>query len=184
VPPEQPGLLIQHDPATFCDLKNAEACHVNRQASTLWRLHQDQYNQRNLRTVFSPMHLYSERRSNELLDVHLPSAGSVFFQTPTIFERRVKPRSTDKFSARVWGVDTEDEAFAFDCEIENISHSGVYLAMPWQAKLFSSISLVVHLSKSPKARVTAAIKGTVMRNELQRDGQHGVAVRINEHTFL
>jgi hypothetical protein len=184
VRPEQPGLLIQHDPATFCDLKNAEACHVNRQISTLWPLHQDQYNPRNLMTVFSTMRLYCEQRSNELLDVHLPNGASAFFQTPTIFERRVKPRSTDKFSARVWGVDTEDEAFGVDCKIENISRSGVYLAMPWQVKLFSTISLVVYLSKSPKARVTAAIKGTVMRNDLQRDGQHGVAVRINEHTFL
>jgi PilZ domain len=184
VRPEQPGLLNQHDPATFCDLKNAEACHLNRQTSTLWPLHQDQYNVRNLTTGFSIMRLYCEQRSNELLDVHLPSAGSAFFQTPTIFERRVKPRSTDNFSARVWGVDTEDEAFAFDCKIENISRSGVYLAMPWQVKLFSTISLVVHLSKSPEARVTAAIKGIVMRNDLQRDGQHGVAVRINEHTFL
>ena len=131
------------------------------------------------------MRLDREQRSHEFLDVHLSFAESAFFHTPnSIFERRAKPRSTDNLPARVWGVDTEDEAFSIDCEIENISRSGVYLTMPWQVKLFSKISLVVRLSNRRKEGVTAAIKGSVMRNDLQPDGRHGIAVRINEHTFI
>jgi hypothetical protein len=51
-------------------------------------------------------------------------------------------------------------------------------------KFSSSISLVVHLLNGPVDGMVAAIKGTVMREELKSDGHRGIGIRITEHKFL
>ena len=100
-----------------------------------------------------------EQRASYILDGHLPLVQSVFRT-----ERRVKPRSTKALPARVWGVDNEDQPFSFDCKVDNISGSGVYLRMPRLMRFSSAISLVVRLLNGPMEGATAAIKGIVIRD--------------------
>ena len=123
-----------------------------------------------------------EQRANEVLDGHL------FFLNPISFsfgsskrrERRVKPRVNDSLPARVWGIDTEGEMLSLDCQLDNLSASGLYLRLPWQLKLSSQISLVVQLLSGS----TAAIRGKVLRDDPQLDGSRGIAVKITEHRIL
>lgn len=131
------------------------------------------------------MSLNLEQRANALLDVHLPLTRSSYFHRPSgIFERRAKPRSSAALPARVWGVDSDDQAFSFDCEVENLSSSGAYLTIPRRMEFSSGISLVVHLLHSPDGQLTAGIKGRVVRVEPQPDGRHGVAVKTTDYQFL
>jgi hypothetical protein len=84
----------------------------------------------------------------------------------------------------VWGVDSEDQPFSFDCNVENISGSGVYLRMPRRMKFSSAISLVVRLLNGPVEGATAAIKGIVIRDQVETDGHRGIGIRIVEHRFI
>jgi len=120
-----------------------------------------------------------EQRANYILDRHLPTVQSVFRT-----ERRTKPRSNDALPARVWGVDSEDQPFSIDCNVENISSSGVYLRMPRRMKFSSAISLVVRLLNGPMEGAAAAIKGIVIRDQVEADGQPGIGIRIVEHRFI
>jgi PilZ domain-containing protein len=129
--------------------------------------------------------LTCEQRANQFLDVHLPSAQPPSFHRRRLaIERRAKARSCEVVQARVWGVDVHNEAFSFDCEIENISSAGMYLTVPCQIKFSSEISLVVRLLHSPDGIVTAGIRGKVIRDEPQPDGSHGIAVMTSEYEFL
>ena len=120
-----------------------------------------------------------EQRANYILDGHLPIAQPVFRT-----ERRVKPRSTKVLPARVWGVDSEDQPFSFDCKVDNISGEGVYLRIPRRMKFSSAISLVVRLLNGPVEGAAAAIKGIVIRDQVEADGHRGIGVRIVEHRFI
>ena len=99
-------------------------------------------------------------------------------------ERRREPRLAHSFPARVWGVDVDQEAFGLDCVLDDISPSGLYLRIPWQIKLLSQISLVVHLLNGANEGSTAAIKGKVIRDKAEADGKRGIAVVITEYCFL
>lgn len=125
-----------------------------------------------------------EQRANYILDGHLPIGEAVFRTRCSPVERRAKPRSNDSLPARVWGVDSEDQPFSFDCQVENISGSGIYLRMPRRMKFFSAISLVVRLLNGPVEGAAAAIKGIVIRDQMESDGRSGVGIRIVEHRFI
>jgi hypothetical protein len=120
-----------------------------------------------------------EQRANYILDGHLPTVQSVFRT-----ERRTKPRSNDALPARVWGVDSEDQPFSIDCNVANISSSGVYLRMSRRMKFSSAISLVVRLLNGPMEGAAAAIKGIVIRDQVEADGHRGIGIRIVEHRFI
>ena len=125
-----------------------------------------------------------EQRADYILDGHLLSAESVFLTRRPPVERRAKPRSNDALPARVWGVDSEDQPFTFECLVENISGSGIYLRMPRRMKFSSAISLVVRLLNGPIEGAAAAIKGIVIRDQMESDGHRGVGIRIVEHRFI
>jgi len=125
-----------------------------------------------------------EQRANYILDGHLPLAEPVFHTRRRPVERRAKPRSNDSLPARVWGVDIEDQPFSFDCLVHNISGSGLYLRLPRRMKFSSAISLVVRLLNGPVEGAAAAIKGTVIRDQMDPDGHRGVGIRIVEHRFI
>src|SRR5215467_2074664 len=125
-----------------------------------------------------------EQRADYILDGHLLDAETVFFTRQPPVERRAKPRSNDALPARVWGVDCEDHPFSFDCHVENISGSGIYLRMPRRMKFSSAISLVVRLLNGPVEGAVAAIKGIVIRHQMESDGHSGVGIRIVEHRFI
>ncbi|HEV8427408.1 MAG TPA: PilZ domain-containing protein [Pyrinomonadaceae bacterium] len=112
----------------------------------------------------------------------MPNAAFHIRSTP--LERRSKPRSQDVLPARVWGVDIDDQPFSIDCHLDNISASGLYLRLPRRMKFSSSISLVVRLLNGPVEGMVAAIKGTVMREELKSDGHRGIGIRITQHEFI
>jgi len=124
-----------------------------------------------------------EQRANYILDGHLIAESALRTRRPPI-ERRAKPRSSDALPARVWGVDSEDQPFSFDCQVDNISGSGIYLRMPRRMKFSSAISLVVRLLNGPVEGVTAAIKGIVIRDQMEPNGYSGVGIRIVEHRFI
>jgi hypothetical protein len=125
-----------------------------------------------------------EQRSNYILDRHLPLAESSSDCRPTPVERRAKPRAREALPARVWGVDVEDQPFSFDCHLDNMSGSGLYLRIPRRLRFSSVISVVVRLLSGPVEGMAAAIKGTVIRDELKPDGHRGVGIRIVEHKFI
>jgi hypothetical protein len=128
--------------------------------------------------------MHCEQRANYILDGHLPIAESVFRTRREPLERRAKPRSNDALPARVWGVDSEDQPFSFECLVENISGSGLYLRLPRRLKFSSAISLVVRLLNGPVEGAAAAIKGIVIRDQMHTDGHRGFGIRIVEHRFI
>ena len=128
--------------------------------------------------------MHCEQRANYILDCHLRLPNTAFRAQRTPVERRSKPRSHDVLPARVWGVDIDDQPFSYDCQLDNISASGLFLRLPRRMKFSSSISLVVRLLNGPDESTVAAIKGTVMREELKSDGDRGIGIRITEHTFI
>ena len=125
-----------------------------------------------------------EQRANYTLDYHLPISETAFRLSRSVFERRAKPRSQNKMTARVWGVDSDDQPFSLDCVLDNISASGLYLRLPRRMKFSASISLAVRLPNGPVDGRFAAITGTVIRDQIEHDGDRGVAVKIIEHSFI
>ena len=128
--------------------------------------------------------MHCEQRANFVLDCHLRTSNASFRARSTRLERRSKPRSHDLLPARVWGVDIDDQPFSLDCHLDNMSASGLYLRLPRRMKFSSSISLIVRLLNGPVEGMVAAIKGTVMREELKSDGHRGIGIRIVEHEFI
>lgn len=131
------------------------------------------------------MYTICEQRVNSALEQHLlPCAEPPPVNSLLRLERRREARYENAYPARVWGIDTDQEAFAYDCLIDNISEVGLHLRLPWQVQVFSEISLAVRLLVGPSVGATAAIKGLVMRDQLTEDNQRGVAVMITEYSFL
>jgi PilZ domain-containing protein len=125
-----------------------------------------------------------EQRANHSLDYHLPIGSSTFRLRRTVAERRAKPRSHDKLCARVWGVDIDGQPFSHDCLLDDISASGLYLRMPRRMKFSSVVSVVVQLLHGPVDGAVAAIKGKVIRDEVESDGHRGIGIRIIGHEFI
>src|SRR5690242_15899859 len=125
-----------------------------------------------------------EQRANYFLDCHLPVTKAKFRRRRAVIERRAKPRSSDALPARVWGVDIDDQPFSFDCVLDNMSASGLYLRMPRRMKFSASVSLVVRLPNGPVDGKLAAIKGTVIRDEIESHGHTGLGIKIVEHRFI
>ncbi len=65
-----------------------------------------------------------------------------------------------------------------------MSASGLYLRMPRRMKFSSVVSVVVRLLNGPFDGMAAAIKGMVIRDEVQSDGHRGIGIRIIEHEFI
>ena len=125
-----------------------------------------------------------EQRADEFLDAHLPFLAPVTRMVPDLVkgERRKKPRLHDPLPTRVWGIDREGGMVSFDCLLDNLSSSGAFLKIPSSLEISSEISLVVRLLHG--SGLMAALKGKVLRDEPQRDGSRGIAVRITEHHLL
>jgi hypothetical protein len=99
-------------------------------------------------------------------------------------ERRRKPRLKEPFPARVWGVDSGALPFNIDCVLDNISSTGLYLRAPTLVDTGSEVRLVVHLLNGSSTGATASLHGRILRTELQADGKHGLAIAIENHSFL
>jgi PilZ domain-containing protein len=125
-----------------------------------------------------------EQRANYTLEYHLPIGKATSPLHRAVAERRAKPRSSDTLAARVWGVDVDDQPFSFDCLLDNISASGLYVRLPRRMNFSAAISLVVRLPDGPVDGKLAAINGTIIRDQIEHDGNTGVGVRIVEHSFI
>ncbi len=99
-------------------------------------------------------------------------------------DRRAHPRINKPFPARAWAEDAAGNPFNLDCVLDNISAGGLYVRMPRQMQLGSEIRFVVRLSSPTEAVVTAALFGTVVRDDPGSDGQHGIATSINRYESL
>lgn len=99
-------------------------------------------------------------------------------------ERRNKPRVTEPLPARAWGVDAGGTPFSIDCVLDNVSPMGLYLKVPVEMNVGSTISLMVRLLEGPRGRSTATIRGNVSRCDPEPDDMHGIAVAISELRFL
>lgn len=127
-----------------------------------------------------------ELRANEILEVHLKTfePTTTNFRIHGKFDRRAAARFSQALYARVWGVNSEDEPFSLDCDVENISSSGLFLKTSSRIGTRSNVSLVVRLLGGKRGGRNAAIVGTVMRDEPQPDGSRGIAIKITRHRFL
>jgi hypothetical protein len=135
--------------------------------------------------VTTQMTMQCEQRANYTLDLQIPFVESTLLpRRRRKMERRVKPRSSQALRARAWGVDIDDHPFSIDCDLDNISSSGLYLRIPRRMRFSSALSLVVRLLNGPHERMSAAIRGTVIREHLEADGTRGVGVRIVDHSFI
>lgn len=131
------------------------------------------------------MHAICEQRVKYALEQHLqPSVSSSSASRVLRLERRCEARYENAYPARVWGIDNDQEAFAYDCLLDNISASGLRLSLPCGVQVFSEISLAVRLLNGLHEGATAAIKGLVMRDQPTADNKRGVAVLITEYSFL
>ncbi|MGH9905467.1 MAG: PilZ domain-containing protein [Pyrinomonadaceae bacterium] len=109
---------------------------------------------------------------------------SVVGPSGSFTERRNKPRVTEPLHARAWGVDASGEPFSIDCVLDNVSATGLYVKVPVEMNVCSTISLMVRLLDGPRGRATATIRGSVTRCDPQSDDLHGIAVAISELRYL
>jgi hypothetical protein len=126
-------------------------------------------------------------QSDSTLDLHIE--GLIADGETTNFgsrtqERRSKARISEPFPARIWGVDSGDLPFNVDCQLDNISSTGLYLKVPKLVDAGSEVRLIVHLLHGPTSGVTASLQGRIVRTESQADGRHGLAIAISKHKFL
>ena len=101
-----------------------------------------------------------------------------------IDERRIRPRIHEPFPIRAWGKDAEGQNFDVDCELDNISSTGLYLRLPMRVKSDAELSLVIKFLNRQGTGPTALLNCRILRGEPQPDGRYGIAMTITEHHFL
>ena len=143
-------------------------------------------NQQATESVKDMMLVSPEQRANEILEVHLRKVHPTTQTSPVEHksDRRYAKRLEQTLYARVWGVNSEDEPFSLECDVENISASGLFLKTSGRIGTHVNVSLVVRLLGGNRGRRSAAIVGTVMRDDPQPDGSRGIAIKITRHRFL
>ena len=102
-------------------------------------------------------------------------------------ERRGKPRIREAFPVKVTGRDASGQAIKAGIQIENLSASGLYLALQQKVAQGARLTLIVHFcsrftGKRRAARVSA--RGVVVRVEPRPNGTYGLAVAFKSHRFL
>jgi len=102
-------------------------------------------------------------------------------------ERRGKPRIREAFPVKVMGKDSSGQSIEAEIQLENLSASGLYLALQQKVANGAQLRLIVHFispfnGKKLAARVSA--QGIVVRVEPKPDGKQGLAVAFKSHRFL
>jgi len=114
-------------------------------------------------------------RRDEVSDLG-PGSGKV--------ERRQKARVQYPFPTRAYGADAQGSSFDVDCTLDNISSSGLYLRLRDQLKLGVDLNVIVKFADGTKPGATAVLSCEVLRDEVQADGQHGIAMAIKKYYFV
>ena len=102
-------------------------------------------------------------------------------------DRRSKQRIYAPFPIRVRGVDINGERFATETTVDNLSAGGLYLRIERLIAPRAKLFLIIRLSNGQSdldGTVQVALRGTVKRAEVHRDGSCGLAVRFTQHRFL
>lgn len=99
-------------------------------------------------------------------------------------ERRAKIRISQPFPTTVSGIDSRGEPFEFDCVLENMSSTGLYLKIPRKLEQGSEVKMMVKLSSVPSSGAGASIRGVTVRSVPQDDESWGLAVAISDYSFV
>jgi hypothetical protein len=100
------------------------------------------------------------------------------FEPPT--ERRAKPRIYVPFAAKVKGRDSDGRIFRTETSIDSLSVSGLYLRLTEKPVIGSYLLVAIRLS----AQGSVAVRGKVLRCELERDGSWGVALALTHYRLF
>lgn len=95
-------------------------------------------------------------------------------------ERRSKPRIEESFPATMHGVDSVGLPFAVDCVLDNLSCLGLYVRIRGPVPCGSEVQLLVRISTG----ASISLRGRILRDELQADGTHGLAIAIDHYDFV
>lgn len=102
-------------------------------------------------------------------------------------ERRAKPRISEPYPATVRGLDGSGWAFEEETVLDNLSASGLYLRLGRSIQPGAKLFIVFWLSPNRSRQdptSTVAVRGIVLRAELQPDGSCGLAVAFRRYRFL
>ena len=105
----------------------------------------------------------------------------------TVGERRRKLRIDCAFPAIVRGHAPDGNPFAASAVLKNFSACGLYLRLDRQVEPDRELFILVRLSQKAqnnKQTHSIAIRGIVVRSELQSDGIAGIAVRFLRYRLL
>ena len=102
-------------------------------------------------------------------------------------ERRSKPRIHELFPVTVHGVDANGEAFEANGALDNLSADGLYMKLGQCIDPGATLTIIIQFWPAPiNAEVTPRVLlyGMVLRAELLRGGECGVAIKFTHHRFL
>jgi hypothetical protein len=99
-------------------------------------------------------------------------------------ERRSKPRIKIRFPTRAWGVDVGGKSFDIDCNLENVSSTGLYLRLARRVARDAHLNILIIFSHSARGGATAMLECETLRNEPHTDGQYGLAMRVKSCHFI
>jgi c-di-GMP-binding flagellar brake protein YcgR len=99
-------------------------------------------------------------------------------------ERRRHPRVSLPFPVTVQGTDEAGEPFQFSTILDDLSAGGLRLRLMRRMRTDSELLVTARLSINPEQGAVVALQGKVLRVEPESGGVYGVAVRIEQHTFL
>ena len=102
-------------------------------------------------------------------------------------ERRQHPRLYESFPLLVRGVDACGEAFEIHTVLDDFSTGGLNVRLRWRIEPGARLFAVVRIAPALDPTVfgpRVAVRGRVVRVELQREGQWGVGVQFIHHRFL
>jgi PilZ domain len=102
-------------------------------------------------------------------------------------ERRGAVRVAIPFPATVRGMDQTGDRFTLDTVLDNLSSTGLYLRSARLVEPGATLFVVVRLavvSAQQVAAASVAVRGVVLRSELQPGGTYGIGVVFNGHRFL
>ncbi len=102
-------------------------------------------------------------------------------------ERRVKPRVQTSFRALVRCPGNTRRKLTEETQVENISASGLYFHLQSPVVPGSNIFALLFVPPAnPEERIGAriAVRATVVRTDLIREGARGVAVQFKRYRFV
>ncbi len=101
-------------------------------------------------------------------------------------ERRLKPRFTCNYPARIRGHDENEKPYEEVCKAVNLSRNGVYLMMNREIPRGAEVSIRIGFPTGYLKLGTCklAVHGMVVRGEFSSETIYGIAVKFEEYRFV